>query len=162
MNDEIDAKKIRLITQDGDNKGVVPLKEGLRIADQNDLDLVEVAPDANPPVCRMLNYEKYRYEREKQRKKQKKHQKQTKVKELRFRITTEEHDLKTKLKQAERFLDDGNIVRVSVFFKGREVVYKDQGREKLNNFAEELEEKAEKRDEIQDEGFRLMMDLEPK
>lgn len=134
----------------------------MRIADQNDLDLVEVSPNANPPVCRMLNYEKYRYEQEKQRKKQKKHQKQTEVKEIRFRLTTEEHDMKTKLSQAERFLNNGNIVRISLFFKGREVVYKDRGKEKLEEFAEELSDLSKKRKGIQDEGYRLMLDLGPK
>ncbi len=162
VNDEITANKIRLVDEEGENKGVMPIEEARRIAERENHDLVEVAPEANPPVCRMMDYGKYKYEKQKERKKAKKNAQQTEVKEVRFRTRTEEHDMKTKRKQARRFLENGNIVRITLYFKGREIVYKDKGKEKVREFAEELSDISKVQDELTEEGHQIQMSLAPK
>jgi len=162
VNDEINARKVRLVDEEGDNQGVMPLDEALRISRKEDQDLVEVAPDASPPVCRIMDYGKYKYEQQKKRQRAKKNQTQTKLKEVRFRPRTEEHDLETKRKQARRFLEDNNIVRVTLYFKGREIVYKEQGKEKVRSFAEDLDDISVIQDELSEEGHRIQMTLAPK
>ncbi len=133
----------------------------MRISRKNEQDLVEVAPDANPPVCRMMDYGKYKYEQQKKQQRAKQNQTKTKVKEVRFRTRTEEHDLETKRNQARRFLEDDNIVRVTLYFKGREVVYKDRGKEKIREFAESLSDVSKIQGDLTDEGHRLQLTLAP-
>ncbi len=162
VNDEINARKVRLVDEEGENRGVMPLDEALRISRKEDQDLVEVAPDASPPVCRIMDYGKYKYEQQKKRQRARQNQQQTKLKEVRFRPRTEEHDLNTKRNQARSFLEDGNIVRVTLYFKGREIVYKDQGKEKVRSFAEDLEDISVIQDELSEEGHRIQMTLAPK
>lgn len=139
----------------------MPLDEALRISRKNEQDLVEVAPEASPPVCKMMDYGKYKYEQQKKEQRAKQNQSKTKVKEVRFRTRTEEHDLNTKRRQARRFLEDGNIVQVTLYFKGREVVYKDKGKEKVREFAESLSDVSKIQGNLTDEGHRLQLTLAP-
>lgn len=162
VNDEIQANKVRLVDEDGENKGVMPLDEALRISRQEGEDLVEVAPDSNPPVCRLMDYGKYKYEKEKKRKRQQQQANQTELKEIRFRTRTEEHDMNTKKRKARRFLEDGNIVRLTLYFKGREIVHKDRGKEKVRNVAEDLSDVGKIHSELTEEGHQLQMELAPR
>ena len=118
-NDEIRAPQIRLIDIDGDMKGVISRAEALRLAEESELDLVEIQPNAEPPVCRIMDYGKFRYEQQKKQATAKKHQKQVETKEIQFRPVIDQHDYNTKLDHVRQFLDEGNKVRLVVRSKGR-------------------------------------------
>ncbi|MDY6064972.1 MAG: translation initiation factor IF-3 [Finegoldia sp.] len=136
INNEIRSPKVRLINSDGEQVGVVPTKEAQKIADDSHLDLVNVAPGANPPVCKILDYGKYRYDLEKKEKESKKKQKVINIKEVRLSPNIDTHDLQVKANQANKFLKDGDRVKVSVRFRGRELGHKDMGRIVLDKFVE--------------------------
>lgn len=141
VNHQIRAQTVRLIDEDGTQLGVKNLDEAIRTAEDRGKDLVEVAPLANPPVCKVVDFSKYRYEKEKQKKEAKKHQKGGHVKEMRFRPGIGEHDFETKVKQIRKFLEDRDKVRITVVFRGREMEHKDLGRkiiEKIQGFLGEL------------------------
>ncbi|MDD5613540.1 MAG: translation initiation factor IF-3 [Candidatus Omnitrophica bacterium] len=127
VNRQIRAERIRLIDADGSQIGIVPLEEGLRIAEQRGLDLVEIAPDTSPPVCRILDFNKFKYQQEKRAKEAKKKQKQVHIKEARFKPRIEEHDYQVMLKRILRFLERGDRVRVRLFFRGREMAHPELG-----------------------------------
>ena len=129
-----------MISSDGKQVGVLPLKEAMRIAEEQGLDLVEVAANASPPVCRIMNYGKYKYQQSKRTHEARKHQTVVHVKEVKLRPRTEEHDFQFKLRHAQRFLSEGNKVKVSVLFRGREMAYPEQGMELIKRFIEGIKD----------------------
>jgi len=133
-----------------------------RLAETATLDLVEVSPNAHPPVCRIMDYGKYLYKQKKIDQNHRKMQKQTEVKGIRISLRTGQHDLETKAKQAEKFLKDRNLVKVSLVFRGREIIHGDLGQAKLEQFQELLEEVADVDTAIKKQGNNLMMILAPK
>jgi translation initiation factor IF-3 len=130
---------VRLIDQDKKQLGIVDIKEALRIAQESGLDLVEVAANASPPVCRIMDYGKFKYQEKKHRGKAKK----TETKEIRIRLSTSPHDLEFKINQAKRFLKKGNKVRIFLHLRGREKAHQDLGREKIKTFIENLSEEIQ-------------------
>lgn len=134
INEEIRVKEVRIIGDDGEQLGVMPTNKALEMAYDKDLDLVLIAPTAEPPVCRIMDYGKYRFERDKKEKEAKKKQTVVEVKEIQLSCRIDTHDFETKVKHAHRFLGDGNKVRVVVKFKGREMTHLDIGREMLEKF----------------------------
>ena len=125
-----------MITSDGKQVGILPLKEAMKLAEEQGLDLVEVAANATPPVCRIMNYGKYKYQQSKRTHDARKHQTVIQVKEVKLRPRTEEHDFQFKLRHAKKFLEEGNKVKVSVLFRGREMAYPEFGKEILTRFIE--------------------------
>jgi len=142
INDRIRAKEVRLIAQDGEQVGVKPTKEAMEMAERVELDLVLVAPKAKPPVARIMDYGKYKYEQQKKDKEARKKQKVINLKEIRLSPTIEEHDFNTKLKNAKKFISKEDKVKVSIRFRGRAITHKDIGRKVLERFAEELKDVA--------------------
>jgi translation initiation factor IF-3 len=140
--------------------GIVPVRDALEAARARDLDLVEVAPNATPPVCRLMDYGKFLYEQAKKEKKARKAQK-TEVKEIRLRPKTGEHDVAFKVRDARRFLNDGLKVKVRVRFRGREITYPEIGREMLNRIAQELEDVSSIEQSPRMEGRSMLMILSP-
>ncbi|MGI6204291.1 MAG: translation initiation factor IF-3 [Anaerovoracaceae bacterium] len=162
INDDIRAKEVRVISGDGKQLGIMSKSEALSIADEQNLDLVCVSPNANPPVCKILDYGKYRYELQKKEKEAKKKQHTTEVKEIRLSVFIGEHDVQTKAKTATKFLQNGDKVKVSLRFRGRERDYKDKGFDVMNNFAEQVSEFADVEKKPKFEGRSLVMFLVPK
>ena len=136
INDEIREKEVRVIDSDGAQLGIISLKDALAIAAEKNLDLVEIAPTANPHVCRIMDYGKYKFEQMKREKEAKKNQKVIEVKEIRLSLNIDTNDFNTKLKQAIKFLKDGNKVKVSVRFRGREMAHPELGTEMVQKFAD--------------------------
>lgn len=136
INDEIREKEVRVIDSDGAQLGIISLKDALAIAAEKNLDLVEIAPTANPHVCRIMDYGKYKFEQMKREKEAKKNQKVIEVKEIRLSLNIDTNDFNTKLKQAIKFLKDGNKVKVSVRFRGREMAHPELGTEMVQRFAD--------------------------
>jgi translation initiation factor IF-3 len=132
VNEMIRTSTVRLIDEKGAQKGVMPTLQALEIAREIGLDLVEVSPDANPPVCKILDYGKYRFEQEKKNRESKKKQKQKKLKEIRMQPKIEKHDLSFKVRHIRDFLEDGNKVKVTVRFRGREMAHTELGRDVLD------------------------------
>ncbi len=139
INREIKAKEVRLINYNGENLGVVPTQEALKIAQEVGLDLIEISPQVNPPVCKVLDYGKYKYEMQKKKNEAKKNQKVVSIKELKLRPMIEAHDYEVKLKQAKKFLSQGDKVKFTMRYKGREMSANDMGKEILNKLIEDLE-----------------------
>ncbi len=160
VNERIRAPQVRVIGADGDQLGVMPIKEAQRLAEEAELDLVEVAPNASPPVCRMMDYGRYRYE---QQKKARAKQKNTggDQKELRMKPSIEDHDYQTKLRHAKAFLEDGNRVKLTVRFRGRELAHRDLGRDLLDRFAGDLKEVGKVDGRIYDEGRNVSVNVVP-
>ncbi len=131
---------MRLIDEDGKNKGEFPLMEAIRYAEERGLDLVEVAPDADPPVCKLMDYGKYKYEMKKKMQESKKKQATVVVKELKIRPKIEEHDYQVKLSHVRRFLESGYKVRVIVIFRGREIAYMDKGVKLLERLSKDVQD----------------------
>lgn len=125
---------MRLVGPDGGQLGVVPIEKALDLANQHDLDLVEVAAQANPPVCRIIDFSKFKYDQEKKEREAKKHQRQAHLKEIRLKPNIDDHDFQTKLKQALNFLKKKDKVKVSLFFRGRQMEHIDLGRKVLDRF----------------------------
>ena len=134
LNEEITAKEIRVVTADGEPLGIMSSKEALKIAYEKELDLVMIAPMATPPVCKIMDYGKFRFERDKREKEAKKKQQTVELKEIQLSCRIDTHDFETKVKHALRFLSDGNKVRVVMKFKGREMSHMNIGREVLEKF----------------------------
>ena len=162
INEQIRDREVRLIDVDGSQIGIVPIKKALSIAYEKRLDLVKVAPNARPPVCRIMDYGKYKYELAKKEKEAKKKQKVINVKEVRMTPSIEDHDLNVKARQATRFLKDGDRVKVSVRFRGRELGHKETGREVLMEFAELVSEYGTIEKQPKMEGRNMVMFLVPK
>ena len=138
INRRIRAREVRLIGADGSQLGIVTLTQALEIAEEEGLDLVEVAPDSKPPVCRVMDYGKFKYQKKKRQAEAKKRQVQVVLKEVKIRYKTDEHDLQTKVTQARRFLGEGNKVKFVMFFKGREVQFAELGYHVMEKVAAEL------------------------
>jgi translation initiation factor IF-3 len=162
VNQRIRAKTVRLIQADGEQAGIVPIEEALEVAKKAALDLVEVAPNADPPVCRIMDYGKFKYQASKKGQETKKKGRAVQLKEVRMRPRTEDHDLGFKLKNIRKFLEKRDRVKVTVLFRGREMAYMDQGMELLKRVAEEVEEIGSVEQSPTREGWRLTMVLVPK
>jgi translation initiation factor IF-3 len=143
-------------------RGIVSLDEALAIAEEADLDLVNISPNADPPVCKILDYGKYRYEQQKKEKNAKKNQRVTDIKEIRLSASIETHDIEVKAKSARKFLQDGDKVKVSLRFRGREMGYTQLGFDAMNRFAEMVSDVGEVEKEPKMEGRRMHMFLAPK
>ncbi len=138
MNQQIRVREVRLIDDEGNQLGILPIQEALNLAFERSLDLVEVAPNAVPPVCRLLDYGKFQYEKQKKDREARKAQKIIEIKEIRLRPRTGEHDLDTKVRQAVSFLEDGSKVKVAVRFRGREITHPEIARDQLAEFSEKV------------------------
>lgn len=160
VNDEIRSSKVRLIRPDDEHE-IVSIERALEIAESFDMDLVEVAPNARPPVCKVIDFGKFMYEKKKKEKEAKKKQHTIQVKELRFRPTTDDHDLEFKTRHAREFLEGGDKVKATVQFRGRDMLYTDQGKELLTNLAESLDDVSKIESEPTMEGRRMIMVLSP-
>lgn len=161
INEEIDAQVVRLVGEDMTPK-IVSIKEALTIAQRMNLDLVEISAQSNPPVCKVMNYQKYLYELKKKQKEIKAKAAKVVMKEIRLGPNTDDHDFNFKVKHAIGFLQEGNKVRVDVFFKGRTIMYKSQGEEILKNFAEACQDYGKLDQEPRLEGKRMIIVLSPK
>lgn len=162
INEQIKSDTVRLISNDGDQLGVVSLQDALNKADDVGLDLVEISPNTNPPVCKILDYGKYIYEKQKLEKKNKKKQHVIHVKEIRVRPNTGDHDLLTKLSRAKKFLEAGDKVKITVMYRGREMARQDMGVDTLNRVVDILDDFAEIDKQANMEGRRLSLILSPK
>ena len=153
---------MRVISPDGAQLGILPIEQALQTAYGQNLDLVEVAPEARPPVCRIMDYGKYRYEQSKKAREAKKKQTVIELKEIKLRPKTEEHDFQFKTKHAERFLKEGNKAKVTMMFRGREMVRMDRGKALLTRFVETLKEVAVVEQPPKVEGRNMTLILAPK
>ena len=162
INEQIKSDTVRLISNDGDQLGVVSLQDALNKAENVGLDLVEISPNTNPPVCKILDYGKYIYEKQKLEKKNKKKQHVIHVKEIRVRPNTGDHDLLTKLSRAKKFLEAGDKVKITVMYRGREMARQDMGVDTLNRVVDILDDFAEIDKQANMEGRRLSLILSPK
>lgn len=161
VNEQIRVREVRIVG-DGIESTVVPTFKALQIAEQKGVDLVEISPNAQPPVCRLIDYSKFLYQQKKHQKEMKAKQVKVDVKEIRFGPQTDDHDYNFKLKHAQEFLSDGDKVKAYVFFKGRSILFKEQGEVLLLRFAADLEEigKVEQMPKL--EGKRMIMFIAPK
>ncbi len=143
INDRIRVPQVRVVGPDGNQLGVMAIQRALDLANQAELDLVEVAPSANPPVCRIVDYSKFKYDEEKKEREAKKHQKQGRLKEIRLKPNIDDHDFETKVKQAVTFLKKKDKVRINLFFRGRQMEHVDLGRKVLDKFIQEVKIEGE-------------------
>ena len=162
LNEEIRDKELRLIGNGGDQLGIMSAEEALRIADEQGLDLVKISPQANPPVCKLMDYGKYRFEQSKREKEARKNQHVVEIKEIRMSPGIDVGDFNVKLKNAQKFLADGDRVKVSVRFRGREMAHTDIGKKLLDRFAEQCAEVANVDKGAKLEGWNMSMFLSPK
>ena len=162
INESIKAKEVRVIDTDGSQLGVLPIKEAIAAAAAKELDLVNIAPNAVPPVCKIMDFGKYRFEQAKRAKEAKKKQKIVEVKEVRLGLSIDKHDFETKGNHAIRFLQDGDKVKVSIRFRGREFGHPEIGIEIMNRFAEFCSEYATVEKAAKMEGRNMLMFLAPK
>ena len=161
-NEEIRDKEVRLISDTGEQLGIVSSQEALRMAEEQGLDLVKISPNAVPPVCKLMDYGKYRFEQTKREKEARKNQHVVEIKEIRMSPGIDVGDFNTKLKNAQKFIADGNRVKVSVRFRGREMAHTDIGRDLLNQFAEQCAEVANMDKSAKLEGRMMSIFLSPK
>jgi len=161
INEEIRCREVRLVDNQGQQLGVMPPREAVKIAAEKGLDLVEVAPTANPPVCRIMDYGKYKYEQSKKEREAKKNQRTITVKEVKLRPNIEDHDFQTKAKNAAKFLSGGDKVKVTIMFRGREITHPELGQELCRRFAEELQSVAKVEKAAKVEGRNMIMILAP-
>ena len=160
VNEQIRVREVRIVGENGST--VMPTKEALDLARQEGVDLVEISPNANPPVCRLIDYSKFLYQQKKRAKEMKAKQVKVEVKEIRFGPQTDEHDYQFKLKHAKEFLEEGNKVRAYVFFRGRSILFKEQGEVLLLRFANDLEEVGKVESMPSLEGKKMFLYLAPK
>jgi translation initiation factor IF-3 len=161
INERIRVPEVRLIDENGQQVGIMRTQEALRYAQDRDLDLVEVAPDAKPPVCRVLDYSKYKYEQNQKQKAARKHQQQINVREIKFRPKIAQHDYDTKKGHVERFLKGRDKVKVTIMFRGREMAHPERGEMILNRLAEDLGDLAVIEQRPQQDGRNMTMMLAP-
>ena len=162
LNEEIRTRECRLIGYDGSQMGIFNTREAMRIAEEAGLDLVEIAPNAEPPVCRIMDYGKFRFEQLKKEKEAKKNQKVVEIKEIRMSPSIDTNDFNTKVKSAVKFLNDGNRVKVTVRFRGREMAHTSLGQELLAKFGADCSEIATIAKDAKLEGRNMSMFLSPK
>ena len=160
INEQIRVREVRIVGESGST--VMPTKQALDMAREQGVDLVEISPNANPPVCRLIDYSKFLYQQKKRQKEMKAKQVKEEVKEIRFGPQTDEHDYQFKLKHAKEFLEEGNKVRAYVFFRGRSILFKEQGEVLLLRFANDLEEVGKVESMPSLEGKKMFLYLAPK
>ena len=161
INEDIKAKQVRLIDETGENRGIVSIKEALAIADNAGLDLIEISPQTNPPVCKVLDFGKYKYEVQKRKNEAKKNQKVVNIKELKLRPAIDTHDYEVKLKQAKKFLSQGDKVKFTMRYKGRELSANNMGKEILDKIVEDLDTIGKVDSAAKLEGKQMSMILSP-
>jgi translation initiation factor IF-3 len=159
INEEIRAKEVRVTSNTGEQLGIMSVRDALRIAAERQLDLVEVAPMAKPPVCRIMDFGRFKYEQQKRDKEAKKKQKIVTIKEVKLRPNIEDHDFNVKKKNAQRFLEDGDKVKVTIMFRGRELSHPELGKQLLTKMAAELKEIATVERDPKLEGKNMIMIL---
>ncbi len=162
INEEINDKELRVILGDGEVLGIMSSEEALKIAEEKNLDLVKIAPQAVPPVCKIMDYGKYRFEQTKREKEAKKNQHVVEIKEIRLSLNIDTHDFETKVNHARRFLTSGNKVKVSIRFRGREMAHTEHGITTMQQFAEACQEFGNLEKAPKLEGKSMMMFLAPK
>jgi len=160
VNEQIRVREVRVVSDDGSE--VMPTRKAMDMARQQGVDLVEISPNAQPPVCRLIDYSKFLYQQKKRQKELKQKQVKVEVKEIRFGPQTDEHDYQFKLKHAKEFLEDGNKVRAYVFFRGRSILFKEQGEVLLLRFANDLEESGKVEQMPALEGKKMFLYIAPK
>lgn len=161
MNEQIRAREVRVVSEDAESS-VMPTRDALRLAQQQGVDLVEISPNADPPVCRIIDYSKFLYQQKKRQKELKAKQVKVEVKEIRFGPQTDDHDYNFKLKHAKSFLSEGDKVKAYVFFRGRSILFKEQGEVLLLRFVNDLEEYGKVESMPVLEGKRMIMFIAPK
>ena len=159
INEEIRDKEVRLIDTNGEQLGILKLEEALERAAAQNLDLVKIAPQANPPVCKIIDYGKYRFEQAKREKEARKNQRVVDIKEIRLSLNIDTHDFNTKVGHAKRFLKDGDKVKASIRFRGREMGHPEHGYEIMQRFADALAEEANVEKKAKLEGRNMLMFL---
>ena len=162
INEEIRIREVRVTGAAGEQLGIMPTIEALRMAEEQHLDLVEVAPNARPPVCRIMDFGKFRYEQQKREKEAKKKQKTISIKEVKLRPNIDEHDFNVKLKNALRFVEEGNKVKVTIMFRGRELSHPELGRVVLDRVSERMGDRVSIERGAKLEGKNMTMILSPK
>ncbi len=162
VNEVIRIKEVRLIGSDGSQLGVLPTEQAMSMAEEEGLDLVEVAPNERPPVCRIMDYGKFKYQQSKRGQEAKKKQKQFLVKEMKMRPKTEEHDYQFKIKHVRRFLSEGNKTKITIMFRGRELSHLELGQKILDRLTEDLSDVCIVEQEPKREGRNMIMVLAPR
>ncbi|MCQ2966402.1 MAG: translation initiation factor IF-3 [Alphaproteobacteria bacterium] len=161
-NQDITAKQVRLIGVNGENIGIVAIREALRLSEEAGLDLIEISPNAEPPVCKILDLGKYRYEMQKRKAEAKKNQKVVEIKEIKLSPNIEDHDYEVKMKSAQRFIKDGNKVKFTLRFRGREMSYMEQGEEIIARVLEDCADYANVDQTAKLEGKQITLMISPK
>ncbi len=161
INEEIRVREIRVVDTEGGQLGIMSVRDALKLAEEKNLDLVEIAPQAKPPVCRIMDFGKYKYEQSKKEKEARKKQKVIEVKEIKMRPNIEDHDFLVKAKNAERFLKEGDKVKASIIFRGREIVHTQLGKNLLVRLAEEIKEVGVVERQPKLEGKNMIMIISP-
>ena len=162
INEEIRDREVRVVDQNGEQLGVMSSREALALAEERQLDLVKIAPQARPPVCKLMDYGKYRFEQSKKEREFRKNQKVITVKEVRLSATIEDHDVDVKFRNAVKFLKDGNKVKVTIRFRGRQITHSEIGRQVMNEFAERIKEYGTVDKAPQIEGRNMSMFISPR
>jgi translation initiation factor IF-3 len=162
VNHEIRVREVRVIGAEGEQLGVMPARDALTKAQESGLDLVEIAPTANPPVCRIMDFGKYKYEQSKKQHSMKVHQRGGHLKEVKFRPHTDKHDLEFKIKNIRKFLSEGNKAKITVMFRGREMAYIDQGRQLMAKVIEQVGDGGVVEQHPRLEGLNMIMIFAPK
>ena len=162
INEEIRDREVRVVDQNGEQLGVMSSRDALALADERQLDLVKIAPQARPPVCKLMDYGKYRFEQSKKEREFRKNQKVITVKEVRLSATIEDHDIDVKFKNAVKFLKDGNKVKVTIRFRGRQITHSEIGRQVMNEFADRIKEYGTVDKAPQIEGRNMSMFISPR
>lgn len=162
INEEIRDREIRLIDQNGEQQGIMPTRRALELAEQAGLDLVKIAPQAKPPVCKLMDYGKYRFEQSKKEREIRKNQKVITIKEVRLSAVIADHDFEVRVKQGQKFLQEGNKVKASIRFRGRQIAHSQIGMEVMGTFADRLKDIAVVERKPLIEGRNMFMVLAPK
>lgn len=161
VNEAVRAREVRLVDVDGSQMGIMPNRDALKMAQEKGLDLVEVAPNAHPPVCRIMDYGKFKYEQSKRDREARKKQRVVDIKEIKMRLSIEDHDFEVKARGAEKFLKDGDKVKAVIMFRGREIVHANLGKRLLDRLADRLREIAVVERVPRVEGKNMIMILSP-
>ena len=162
INEQIRDKELRVIDSDGTQLGIMPLRRAMEMAEQKNLDLVKIAPQANPPVCKIIDYGKFRFEQAKREKEARRNQRVVEIKEVRLSLNIDTHDFETKKNHALRFISDGNKVKASIRFRGREMGHPELGLEIMRKFSDAMSEVAVVEKPAKLEGRNMLMFLAPK
>lgn len=162
INEEIKAREVRVVDTEGNQIGIIPVKDALRLAEERQLDLVEIAPVAKPPVCKLMDYGKYKYEQSKREKEARKRQRIISVKEVKLRPNIEDHDFEVKARNVARFLKGGDKVKATIMFRGREIVHTQLGQQLLKRLADHVKDFSTIERQPKLEGKNMIMVLAPK